>query len=297
MGIDTETVTVIGLGVMGMAIADTLLDAGAPVTVWNRTPGRADALVARGAVAAPTAAEAARASELVLLTVVDAEATHAVLDDLGDAVAGTTVATLATVTPSAARALAERIEAAGGRPLTGVMMAVATQVGTAEASFLYGGAPEVFARHEATLRTVAGASTLLGDDHGLPGLFDTALLTLLYATMTGWLQAFAVVGSAGVPAKELLPHAQAWFDTVVTGDDPAAVAAAIDAREYPDPVQSSVALNAAGLRLLTQVHDEAGIDSGLVRAISALAERRVADGHGADGYTSLVEAIRAGPAA
>jgi 3-hydroxyisobutyrate dehydrogenase-like beta-hydroxyacid dehydrogenase len=253
--------------------------------------------VAKGAVAAATAADAARVRDLVLVTVVDADAVHAVLDDVGDAIAGTTVVTLPTVTPGAARAIAERIEAAGARPLTGVMMAVATQVGTAEASFLYGGAPEVFARHEATLRTVAGASTLLGDDHGLPGLYDTALLTLLYATMTGWLQAFAVVGSAGVPAKELVPHAQAWFDTVVAGGDPAAVAAAIDAREYPDPVQSSVALNAAGLRLLTQVHDEAGIDSGLVRAISALAERRVADGHGADGYTSLVEAIRAGSAA
>jgi 3-hydroxyisobutyrate dehydrogenase-like beta-hydroxyacid dehydrogenase len=177
------------------------------------------------------------------------------------------------------------------------MMAVPAQVGTTDASFLYGGAPEVFARHERTLRTIAGASALLGDDHGLPGLYDTALLTLGYATMTGWLQAFAVVASAGVPAADLVPHARAWFDTVVTGDDPAAVAAAVDAREYPDPVRSSVALNAAGLRLLARVHDEAGVDSGLVRAIGALADRRVADGHGDDGYTSLVEAIRAGAAA
>jgi 3-hydroxyisobutyrate dehydrogenase-like beta-hydroxyacid dehydrogenase len=293
----SDTVTVIGLGAMGSALVRALRAAGRPVTVWNRTPARADPLVELGAVRAPSAASAARSGALVVLCLLDVEAVHAVLDEVGEAIAGATVVDLATMTPDDARGVADRVRSAGAEPLTGVMMAVPVQVGTPEATFLYGGAAEAFARHGDDLRTLAGSSALLGDDHGLPGLYDTALLTLLYATMTGWLQAFAVVGSAGVPAKELVPHAQAWFDSVVTADDPAAVAAAIDAGEYPDTVPSSVALNAAALRLLAQVHDEAGVDSGLVRAIGALAERRVADGHGDDGYTSLVEAIRSGRSA
>jgi 3-hydroxyisobutyrate dehydrogenase-like beta-hydroxyacid dehydrogenase len=42
-------VTVIGLGPMGRAMAGALMRAGHPVTVWNRTPRRADELVAEGA--------------------------------------------------------------------------------------------------------------------------------------------------------------------------------------------------------------------------------------------------------
>ena len=61
----------------------------------------------------------------------------------------------------------------------------------------------------------------------------------------------------------------------------------------PDTIPSPVALNAAAMRLLIEVHDESGVDGGLIRAISALAERRVVAGHGGDSYTSLIEAIRA----
>ena len=40
---------VIGLGQMGSGIAANLLKAGHQVAVYNRTPGRADPLVAQGA--------------------------------------------------------------------------------------------------------------------------------------------------------------------------------------------------------------------------------------------------------
>ena len=43
-----SAVTVIGLGPMGQAMTRTLLTAGHPVTVWNRTAGRADGVVADG---------------------------------------------------------------------------------------------------------------------------------------------------------------------------------------------------------------------------------------------------------
>lgn len=47
-------VTLIGLGPMGQAMVGSLLTAGHPVTVWNRTPARAEPVVAAGAVLAAT---------------------------------------------------------------------------------------------------------------------------------------------------------------------------------------------------------------------------------------------------
>ncbi|MFC7404896.1 NAD(P)-binding domain-containing protein [Georgenia alba] len=44
-----SAVSLLGLGAMGTALASALLDAGRDVVVWNRTPGRATELLARGA--------------------------------------------------------------------------------------------------------------------------------------------------------------------------------------------------------------------------------------------------------
>ncbi|REN18832.1 NAD(P)-dependent oxidoreductase, partial [Mycobacterium tuberculosis] len=52
---DIKQVSVLGLGAMGEAIARLYLDQGYKVTVWNRTAGKADALVAKGAVLARSA--------------------------------------------------------------------------------------------------------------------------------------------------------------------------------------------------------------------------------------------------
>ena len=87
----------------------------------------------------------------------------------------------------------------------------------------YGGSAEAHARTTGAVGR-GRYSPLLGEYVGLPALHDVALLTLLYTTMTGWLQAFAVVGTGGVSAMEFLPDATLWFDNVVAADDPSVIA-------------------------------------------------------------------------
>ncbi len=48
---------VAGLGRMGSAIAERLIELGHDLTVWNRSPEKADALIRIGAAAAATPAE------------------------------------------------------------------------------------------------------------------------------------------------------------------------------------------------------------------------------------------------
>ena len=52
----------IGLGNMGHGMATNLLKAGHQITVYNRSPGKAEALVQQGATAARNVAEAIVAS-------------------------------------------------------------------------------------------------------------------------------------------------------------------------------------------------------------------------------------------
>ncbi len=73
----TDTpVTVIGLGLMGQALAGAFLKAGHPTTVWNRTASKADQLVAEGARLATTVGDALKAGSLTIICVSDYQAMH-----------------------------------------------------------------------------------------------------------------------------------------------------------------------------------------------------------------------------
>lgn len=69
----------LGLGQMGACIAGNLLRAGHEITVWNRSPEKARALVAQGAVLARTPREAASGREIIMSMLADDAALEAVL--------------------------------------------------------------------------------------------------------------------------------------------------------------------------------------------------------------------------
>jgi 3-hydroxyisobutyrate dehydrogenase-like beta-hydroxyacid dehydrogenase len=88
----------LGLGKMGTPMARRLLEAGHQLTVWNRSPARAELLGSQGAGVAATAAEAAHAADFVLTMLFDDAANEEVLfGPAGDPSAGV----LATLKPGA----------------------------------------------------------------------------------------------------------------------------------------------------------------------------------------------------
>jgi len=73
-----QTVALLGLGVMGTGMAGNLLKAGFPLTVYNRTRAKAEALIRRGARVAGTPREAASAAQVIISMVGDDTASRAV---------------------------------------------------------------------------------------------------------------------------------------------------------------------------------------------------------------------------
>lgn len=73
-------VTVLGLGPMGRALASAFLKARHPVTVWNRTPGKAGDLPDRGAVVTDSVQDAVRAGQVIIACLIDYEAVRATLE-------------------------------------------------------------------------------------------------------------------------------------------------------------------------------------------------------------------------
>jgi 3-hydroxyisobutyrate dehydrogenase len=78
-------VAVLGTGTMGAGMARSLLRAGHPVRVWNRTAARAEPLAADGATVAGSPEEAVRGAAVVLVVVFDTAAVLEVLTAAADA--------------------------------------------------------------------------------------------------------------------------------------------------------------------------------------------------------------------
>jgi 3-hydroxyisobutyrate dehydrogenase len=100
----------IGTGIMGAPMARRLLRAGHRVTVFNRTPGRAQVLAGDGATIVHDAAGAVRGAEVVFTMVPDTPDVEHVVAQIAPAIeAGRTVIDMSTIAPAGARRVAEHL--------------------------------------------------------------------------------------------------------------------------------------------------------------------------------------------
>ncbi|MBK1658797.1 NAD(P)-dependent oxidoreductase [Paracraurococcus ruber] len=111
----------LGVGLMGEAMARRLLARGHQVTAWNLEPERLDLVVPHGAAAAASPAAVVAASEILLCCVLHAAAVENCLFGPGGvatagraACAGKRLVDLSTIPPAAARDLATRLRDAVG---------------------------------------------------------------------------------------------------------------------------------------------------------------------------------------
>jgi 3-hydroxyisobutyrate dehydrogenase-like beta-hydroxyacid dehydrogenase len=292
---DPTRVTVVGLGPMGQAMARALMRAGHPVTVWNRTPSRADALVAEGATPAPTAAAAVAASDLVILSLTDYPAMYDILDPVardGDALAGKVLVNLSSDTPDATREAARWAAKHGAAFLTGGVMVPAPAVGQPGAYVFYSGQKDVFDRHEPALKVI-GEPKYLGGDPGLAQLFYQAHLDVFLTALSSLLHATALVTAAGVPAADFLPGAlDTLTDIPAMIGDGLEVARELEAGEHPGELSTALMMGATADHIL-RTSQQAGIDAELPKAVKSHYDKAIAAGHGTSNWTALYEVIKA----
>jgi 3-hydroxyisobutyrate dehydrogenase-like beta-hydroxyacid dehydrogenase len=112
------TVAFIGLGKMGVAMAANIRRAGHPLVVWNRSPDKAAPLVALGAKLAETPAAAAADADIVISSLADDGAVHAVVSEPDGILAGMRLGAIhvstSTISPTLSDELG-RTHAAVGR--------------------------------------------------------------------------------------------------------------------------------------------------------------------------------------
>lgn len=281
-----QTVSFLGLGEMGSALARAALLAGHSTIVWNRTAGKADSLAESGARVATDPADAVDA-EVIVVCLFDHRSVHEVLDPVADRLAGRRLINLTTTSPDGSRELADWAAGIGADYLDGGIMATPEMVGTPQSSILYSGSQRLYDDHRELLE-LWGRPEYFGTDAGMASLYDLALLSGMYVMFAGFFHGAAMVGASGVPAKEFAARAADWLQTVVGAINE--FAEVIDGGDYSVPGQQS--LEFSDITDIVEASRAQGISTEVVDVVQRLIHRQIDAGHGADGFTRVIEGIK-----
>lgn len=200
-------VALVGLGNMGQAVAERLLDSGYPLAVYNRTPDRADALVARGARRLESAPEALRGNAVCLLSLADDDAVEAVTSGESGVLAGADRGSLlvdtSTISVAASEALAEQAARHGVRYLRAPFSGNPTAVRAGNAVLFVSGPPDAADEVEPLLQVIAPTVRYVGEGE-LARVVKLVLQVMIGGTV-GLLAEGVVLGeAAGLERRTLL---------------------------------------------------------------------------------------------
>lgn len=284
-------VAVLGLGRMGTAMAGHVLRAGHDLVVWDRTPGKAAALLRDSATQAATPGQAARDRDAVVLALFGPDAVHEVLFGPGGVTEGAVPATLVidatTVGPDAARQVAVVLRRLGLRYLEAPVVGSVQPAQAGTLGVLAGGDAADYAAAEPLLRLWGDPERIrLVGPIGSGNALKVVLNLTLGVAMAGIAEARRLGADLGLDAAAVL-------DGLAAGPLGATVAAKrgmLESGQF-QPAAFSLELLAKDLTLAV----EAGRRPlPVTQAALRAAVETVAAGHGGDDMAGLA-ADRLGP--
>lgn len=289
MAASAATVGFIGLGTMGEPMALNLLKGGTPLSVWNRSSAKRDALASAGATIARDAAALFSQCSVVFLMLADEAAIDAVLAR-GDAAFGErvrehTLVNMATVPPSYSEALAAEVRAAGGRYVEAPVSGSRKPAEAGQLVAMLAGRDEDIASIRTLLAPMCRQSFECG---AIPGALrmKLAVNTFLITVVTGLAEAAHFAQRHGLDLAQFVAVLDAG---PMASDVSRGKAAKLLKRDFTRQAGISDVLK--NNRFVVEAAREAGIASPLIDVCFQLYGETEALGLGDDDMISVIRAI------
>jgi 3-hydroxyisobutyrate dehydrogenase-like beta-hydroxyacid dehydrogenase len=203
-----SAVGVIGVGAMGLGVAQALLAKGFTVFVRDIVPGRQDAAVASGAVGCASPLEVARRAPLVITLVVDAPQTGTVLFGAQGAATvltpASTVMMCSTIAPGDAESLARRLEALGVGMLDAPISGGPARARAGTLSVMSAGGGATFERCRPVLDAMAAKCFRVGAQAGDGSRMKVVNNMLAAANLAAGCEAMAAAAKLGLDLRQVL---------------------------------------------------------------------------------------------
>jgi 3-hydroxyisobutyrate dehydrogenase len=276
----------IGIGLMGKPMVLRLLAAGHEVTVWNRSREKLAPVLAKGAKAAASPAEVARAAEIVMMCVTDQKAAEDVLFSPQGVIHGTArlVVDFSSIAPASAREFSAKLKARGigmvDAPVSGGVPGA--EKGTL--AIMAGGNVEDIERARPVVMHLAQRFTRMGDAGAgqVTKLCNQIIVGSLFPVLA---EAVRLAEAAGVDAKMLPEALKGGFADSL----PLQVfGARMAARQFEPPLGTN-AIMLKDLENAAAVAKENGVSLVMAQAAAELYRRLKAQGKGDQDPAVLVE--------
>ncbi|MDQ3448142.1 MAG: NAD(P)-dependent oxidoreductase [Chloroflexota bacterium] len=285
-----ERVGFCGLGTMGSAMAANLRRAEFLLTVWNRSPGRAEALLGLGAAEAATPRAVAEASDIVVICVSDSPDVEAVLFGpegiAAGAAPGTLVVDCSTISPSSSRDFAARLAEQGvamvDAPVSGG--SEGAQKGTL--TIMVGGDEVDVSRARPVLEAMGRSLTHMGP-LGAGQATKAVNQVILCGTYLGVAEGLVLAIRNGLDPERVVEAlgggaAASW----VLGNR----SGRMITNDYP--LGFKVSLHLKDLMIALAMARESGVAMPVAAMAAQIENGLVAQGHGDDDVSALARAIR-----
>jgi len=271
---------------MGLAIAERLIDAGYPVAVANRTPGRDTELVERGATRLDSVAAAlVHAGICVTSLADDAAVRSAILGHGGilrDARTGGTLVEMSTISVAASAEVAEGAAEAGVRYLRAPLSGNPAAVRSGSAACFVSGPAEESERREQLLRTIAPAVRYLGEGEQAR-VAKLALQVLIGGTTELLAEALVLGESSGLDRSTLL---EVIGTSVIGSKFVEYKSGPLISDDYSSTFTTDMMRK--DVDLVLELAGETGVELPFTSELRSLLEETSEAGHGEDDFSALL---------
>ena len=279
-----------GLGTMGSYMAANLARAGYPMTVWNRTPGRAKELVELGAREATSPADLARSSDIIFTCVTDSPQVENVLFGPNgvaeSAHRGALVVDCSTISPTRARDFANKLGEIGVDMLDAPVSGGSEGARLATLTIMVGGAPEHFERASTVLAKLGRTISHLGP-LGAGQWAKAVNQVILAGTYLGVAEGVTLAIKAGLDVPKVM-------EALAGGAAGSWVLENRSGRMIDDdyPIGFKIVLHRKDLGIGLELAREVGAVLPVSALAAAFEDGIIAEGHGDDDNSALARSIR-----
>lgn len=279
----------VGLGIMGTGMAKNIISAGHPLTVWNRTPGKADDI--EGAMVASSLTQLGSDSDIVFICVSDtpdveevAGGTHGLIA----AMSGGIIVDHSTISPAATKTLAENAKSRGISWLDAPVSGGSEGAANGTLAVMVGGEEAALGQVRPFMDAYANSVVHVGSRPGSGQMAKVVNQTLVVLNQLAVSEALLLADAAGLDLTATLEAVEggAAGSWMLSNRGPQMIR-----RDWAPGF--TIDLQQKDLRLVLESADELGMPMPGVALVFQLYRSLQNRGLGAEGNHALVKALEA----
>jgi 3-hydroxyisobutyrate dehydrogenase len=287
MGVEMK-IAVLGLGLMGAAIAVRLKRQGLDVVGWNRSPEKGRELSAQGLETVGAVREAMDRAEMLILVLSDARAIAETLfvSGVAEGIEGRVVLQMGTIAPAQSRDLSTRVVSAGGEYLEAPVLGSLPEARDGRLILMAGGERVLFERCMRVL-SVLGSDPRLVGDVGQGAALKLAMNQLIAGLTASFALSLGLVRAEGLDVEQFMDLLRGSALYAPTFDKKLDKYLAHDYGKANFPLKHLL----KDVRLFRHVAESSGMDTAMIATIEAACIRAQSQGYGDQDYSALYEAM------